>query len=106
MDLQATIRAALVKCLTEIQQSLGKQIPNFIDSLKPIDELDGFDSELWPIASGMLQVELGLAIPGKTNIFRDDVTKKALTIAQIVQRVADSFSVWSVLPAVASVPSA
>lgn len=100
MEMQ-TIRTSLESCLTRIQTSLGKQIPQFTDSFKPIDQLDGFDSELWPIASGMLQVELGISIPGKTNLFRDELTKKALTMAQIVQRIADSFDKWKAAPLVA-----
>jgi hypothetical protein len=101
MEIQETIRTALESCLTRIQQSLGKQVPQFTDGFKPIDQLDGFDSELWPIASGMLQVELGISIPGKTNLFRDALTKNALTMAQIVQRVADSFDKWKASPLVA-----
>jgi hypothetical protein len=98
MEIEETIRTALESCLTRIQKSLGKQVPNFTDDFKPIEELDGFDSELWPIASGMLQVELGIGIPGKTNLFRDGYTKKALTMAQIVQRIAASFEKWKASP--------
>jgi hypothetical protein len=98
MEIEKTIRIALEKCLTRIQKSLGKEVPQFTDDFKPIDQLDGFDSEIWPIASGMLQVELGISVPGKTNLFRDGLTKKALTIAQIVQRIADSFDKWKASP--------
>ena len=104
MELQAIIRAALVKVLTTIQTSSGKALPDLTDSLKPLNDLEDFNSEVWPIASGMLQVELNIQIPGKVNVFQDPATSKALTIAQIVQRIQTNYKVWTVaLPAVPSV---
>lgn len=102
MDLEGNIRAALLKVLTTIQSSSGHELPELTDSLKPLEDLDDFDSEVWPIASGMLQVELGINIPAKTNIFRDPVSRKALTVGQIVGQIAKCFAQWSVPKLVAS----
>jgi hypothetical protein len=92
--METTIREALVKVLTQIMASLGRPVPTFTDDLKPIEDLEDFNSELWPAAKGMLQKELSILIPPGTNIFREPVTKKPYTLAQIITNLAAALPAW------------
>jgi len=96
MNLEVTIREALVNCLIQIQTSSGKFLSVITDVLKPLGDLEDFNSEVWPIASGMLQAELGILIPGKTNIFKDAVSKKPLSIEEIVANLVAQYPKWTV----------
>ena len=95
MELAAKIRVALVKVLTIIQETSGAGMPEMTDSLRPLLDLEDFNSEVWPIASGMLQIELAIQIPAKINIFEEPLTKKALSISEIVKRIEANFEAWS-----------
>ena len=64
-----TIREKLVSVLQTIQANSGFPCPPLAGTLKPIDELEGFDSKVWPVAIGMLSAELNIDIPDDVNIF-------------------------------------
>jgi hypothetical protein len=51
---------------------------------KPIEDLAEFDSKIWPVATAMLSKELGIIIADDVNIFREDRTRRALTLDETV----------------------
>lgn len=80
-------RRALVKVLEEIQTNSGLQCPELTGSVKPVEDLEGFDSMVWPIAIGMLSAELDLEIADDVNIFASEDGKQAYSIDQAVELV-------------------
>jgi hypothetical protein len=74
------VKTKLVQVLQNIQATSGLECPHLGGSTKPIDELPKFDSKIWPVAIGMLAVELGIVIPNDVNIFCPVKTGPTLTI--------------------------
>lgn len=70
----------------------------------PLDDLDGFDSKLAPVAIKRLARDLGITIPKDRNIFREGgrSSGRKLTIDEIAGRVADSLTADSAPGAAAS----
>jgi hypothetical protein len=86
MDAQA-IRATLVEVLQEIQAASGQECPALVGTVKPVDDLAGFDSKIWPVATGMLAAKLGITIANDVNIFRKEKACVAVTIDESVAMV-------------------
>src|SRR5262245_4452778 len=80
-------RKALVKVLETIQTNSGLACPNLTGSIKPVEDLEGFDSKVWPVAIGMLSAELDLEIADDLNIFASKDGKQAYSIDQAVELV-------------------
>ena len=78
------VQKHLMDVLTMIQTISGEACPALDPTIKPAEELPKFNSKVWPVAAGMLGAALGKEIPPEVNIFVDDATKQALTIAQTV----------------------
>lgn len=78
------VQKHLMDVLTTIQSISGEACPTLDPTIKPAEELPKFNSKVWPVAAGMLGAALGKVIPPEVNIFVDDATKQALTIAQTV----------------------
>jgi hypothetical protein len=100
----ATVKTKLVKILQEIQATSGLPCPDLNDATRPIEDLDEFDSKIWPVAAGMLAAELGIEIADDVNIFRREKTKTALTINEttaMVVKIADAASAANALEATA-----
>ncbi len=73
---------AIHQVLKQIQANLGLECPALTDAIKPIKDLQKFDSPTSLAATGMVARRLGLKIEPKVNIFGD---KKGLhTIGQSV----------------------
>jgi hypothetical protein len=73
---------AIHQVLKQIQTNLGLKCPALNDAIKPIKDLENFDSPTSLAATGMVARKLGLKIEPKVNIFGD---KNGLyTIAQSV----------------------
>ena len=85
----AQIQKELIEVLQGIQSASGLECPPLAGGSKPIDALPQFDSKIWPVAVGMLGVQLGIDIPADVNLFRRDKTTIALTIDEAVQMVMD-----------------
>jgi hypothetical protein len=83
MDLDE-LKRKLIEVLEEIQSSSALACPLITGATKPIDELDKFDSKIWPVASGMLAASLGVPIPNNVNLFRAKAGKTALSVDQSV----------------------
>ena len=84
----ALIQATLVEVLQNIQATSELECPPLGGATKPIEELPKFDSKIWPVAIGMLGAKLGITIANDVNIFRQDDSCVALTIDEIVAKVA------------------
>lgn len=73
---------AIHQVLQQIQNNQGFKCPTLTDAVKPIKDLQKFDSPTSLAATGMVARKLGLRIDPKINIFGD---KKGLfTIGQSV----------------------
>lgn len=81
------IQMTVVEVLQDIQSASGLECPPIGIELKPVDELPGFDSKIWPVAIGMIGSKLGIPIASDVNIFRQDNSCDALTIGEIVSKV-------------------
>lgn len=78
------IRQKLIETLVRIQLDSGLPCPPIVGGTQPIEELEKFDSKMWPVATGMLSTVIGVEIPVTMNIFRIKGTKTAMTIDETV----------------------
>lgn len=78
------VQKHLMDVLTTIQAISQEACPVLDPTVRPAEQLPKFNSKVWPVAAGMLGAALGKDIPPEINLFVDDVTKQALTIAQTV----------------------
>lgn len=78
------VKTKLIDVLQVIQADSGLTCPPITNKSKPVDDLPEFDSKIWPVATGMLAVALGIDIPPDINIFRIDKTCTARAIEEIV----------------------
>jgi hypothetical protein len=78
------IRQKLIETLVRIQVDSGLHCPPIVGGTQPIEELEKFDSKMWPVATGMLSTAIGVEIPVTMNIFRIKGTKTAMTIDETV----------------------
>jgi hypothetical protein len=93
----ALIHSTLVEVLQNIQATSELECPSLGGASKPIEELPKFDSKIWPVAIGMLGAKLGITIASDVNIFRQDDSSIALTIDEIVAKVAALAEVQAVV---------
>jgi hypothetical protein len=56
--------------------------------MRPIDDLEGFDSKIWPVSITQLCRELGIDIPKRTRLYEDE-NDKPLTISEVVDRLLE-----------------
>lgn len=75
-------REKLVKVLNTIQTNSGYACPPLTGSVRPMEDLEGFDSKVWPVAIGMLASELQVDIAVDVNIFTTGEGHAPLTIDQ------------------------
>jgi len=84
---QATVEAKLIQILQQIQATSKMPSPAITAATKPIDDLPGFDSKIWPAAISMLADSLGITIPVDENIFVSPDGKHRLTVRETAARV-------------------
>lgn len=84
---QQSVEAKLIQVLERIQAASKKPSPKITAETRPLDDLPGFDSKLWPAAVSMLAAELGITIPVEENIFLSPDGKRRLTIRESAARV-------------------
>lgn len=82
------IEAALVAVIKQVQETSGRPAPDITESTTPIGDIDGFDSLLAVEATVMLEQALGCTLSDGTPFVSRD-GKKALTLVEIVDRVAE-----------------
>jgi hypothetical protein len=81
------VKQALVKVLTTVQTNSGLPCPRLDGSLSPVEQLEKFDSKVWPAAIGMLSAELSFEIDDDINIFASKDGSVAYTIDQVTDLV-------------------
>ena len=79
---RAQLRQLLIDVLTQIQTNSGRAVPPFTDDLRPLEDLDGFDSLNAEEATTMLSIRLELEIRDNPFVHGN----KALRLSQIVDR--------------------
>ena len=78
-----TLKEKLITVLSQIQADSGLACPALTGATKPVDDIPGFDSKVWPVATTILSTEIDAPIPNEVNIFVDDQAKPR-SIAQMV----------------------
>lgn len=81
------VRQKLVQVLTTIQANSGLPCPRLDGLLKPAEQLEKFDSKVWPAAIGMLSAELDYEIDDDINIFASKDGTVAYTIDEVAEMV-------------------
>lgn len=102
---QQIAKSSLVGVLRKIQKDGGYGDADIIvGETVPLDDLDGFDSKLAPVAIKRLARDLGITIPKDRNIFREGgrSSGRKLTIDEIAARVAASATASAAAPGVAA----
>jgi hypothetical protein len=82
------VKTKLVSVLQTIQINSGLACPELTGALRPIEELERFDSKVWPVAIGMLAVELRIEIAIDLNIFVSPDGTTPLSIDEISEVVS------------------
>jgi hypothetical protein len=83
------VQSKLIEVLQNIQAASGLECPPITGATKPVDALPQFDSKIWPVAIGMLAVELGITIADDVNIFRRERGSVALSVDEAVAMVVE-----------------
>jgi acyl carrier protein len=91
MPTKMEIRAAIERVLKVSLEMSGHQCPPITDTTKAVGELEGFDSLSGVEATSLLEKELNCTLSeGSAFVYESSGgTKRALTVAQAVERVAE-----------------
>ncbi|MBE9095047.1 hypothetical protein [Tychonema sp. LEGE 07203] len=84
------VEVKLVEVLQEIQSDSGYDGSGIMRTTCPVNDLEGFDSKIWPVAIGMLASALNVNIPNNKNIFLSKDGKRRLTISESAAIVCES----------------
>jgi hypothetical protein len=82
MSNQDEVTAKLIEVLQTIQSNSGYDATQIGPATCPLDDLEGFDSKLWPVAISMLAKSLDVEIPNNKNIYVSDDGTRRLTISE------------------------
>src|SRR4051812_47297667 len=66
------VKKVVEDVLTRIQNGQKLKCPKFVETLKPLKDLEKFDSPMSLAATGMIARKLDVKIKPKTNVFGDD----------------------------------
>ena len=83
------LKGKLIAVLGQIQAESGLECPRLTGNTKPVENLPEFDSKVWPVATTILAIEVGMTIPNDVNIFVDETTKLARSIDETAVFVCD-----------------
>lgn len=81
------VRNRLIEVLQSIQRESGYDEVLLSGEICPLDDLEGFDSKIAPVATTLLASATGIPIPNRKNIFVSRSGRQRLTIDQIVEKV-------------------
>lgn len=76
------VEVKLIEVLQDIQSDSGYDASRIAGTTCPLQDLEGFDSMLWPAAIGILAAALDVNIPNDNNIFLSDDGKRPLSISE------------------------
>lgn len=80
------VRAAVTQAIAEVQELGGHACPDIDVGLRPIGQLEGFDSLISIEATVIVETKLGCNL-GTESIFISEDGGKCLSIDEIVKRV-------------------
>src|SRR5947209_1753205 len=83
------VRVQLVEVLQTIQRESGYGEVSLAGDTCPLDDLEGFDSKIAPVAITLLTQATGISIPNRKNIFVGRDGRQHLTVDQIVHDVCN-----------------
>ena len=83
------VKPTLIQVIQNIQHDSGYGGVPINGSTCPPNDLEGFDSKIWPVATGILATELGVDIPVDKNIFIARDGKRRLTVDEVVAVVCE-----------------
>ena len=84
-----TVREELIAVLRQIQVDSVLDCPPLVGDTRPVEDLPGFNSKVWPAATTILATEIGATIPNHVNIFVDETTKLPRSIHETAVFVCD-----------------
>ena len=85
----ATVKENLIPVLRQIQVDSGLDCRPLTGVTTPVKDLPGFDSKVWPVATTILETEIGATIPNDVNIFINETTKLPRSIDEMAVFVCD-----------------
>jgi hypothetical protein len=77
---QNKVKTKIIEILTQIQIRTKKKWPALTGSIRPLEDLDGFDSKMCAPVITMLAAALGIELANDKNIFVSPTDKSPLTI--------------------------
>jgi hypothetical protein len=83
----AYVKSQLIEVLETIQRDSGFAPIPITGSTCPLDDLEGFDSKIAPVATVQLSEAISVMIPPQMNIFVSSDGLQHLTVDQIVAEV-------------------
>lgn len=86
------VKLKLIEVLRSIQSDSGYDGKQIVGTTCPLNDLEGFDSTIWPVAVGMLAAALDVNIPNDKNIYLSEDGKRRLTINESAAVVCEIFS--------------
>jgi acyl carrier protein len=85
MDIE-NVKENLFKVLEEVQELSGYECLEIDLKTKPVCDLEGFDSVIYPAVTAMIEDRLGITIPVEINIFYQE---EALTLNQTIELIIE-----------------
>jgi hypothetical protein len=82
------VKEILINVLRKMQDAAGCPPIEFTDKTRPLDDLEEFDSKVWPVSITELGKELGIDIPKRARLY-EDAEGRPLTISEIVDRLLE-----------------
>ncbi len=89
MTSKKQIRAAVEKVLRQVQVASWRPCPEITAAMKPIGDLDAFDSLMAVEVTVLLERELNCTLPDESVFISVTATKRALTVGEVVDRIFD-----------------
>jgi hypothetical protein len=83
------VKENLINVLKSIQSDSGYDSDSITDSTCPLQDLQGFDSKVWPYSIGELATKIGMNIPNNANIYVSKDGERRLTIGESAIRVCE-----------------
>lgn len=96
------VRHALVGALEHIQQSGSYPIPELTGSIRPLEDLEGFDSHMGVTATGNLSAALRIPIAAGKNLFRMEGGTRKLTVDEVIDILVGLVAAHTAAPSSAS----
>lgn len=84
MPTSEEVRCKLIEAIQTVQRDSGMPEPVLTGKSCPTLEIEGFDSPLWIVVTGIVAIGLGVEIPPEINVFVAEDGEQQLTIDESV----------------------